>query len=69
MPSKEGSKRWKKGGMKMSDIYKKMCVHQGYVPPTCTLDGKIAYMLAYEGKDPCKGCNADREICKGRIKE
>ncbi len=53
----------------MSDLYKSMCIQQGYVPPTCMLDGTMVWLLTNDGKDPCKGCNADREICKGRSRE
>lgn len=51
----------------MSDMYKNMCIQQGYVPPTCTMDGQLAWLLVNEGKDPCKGCNENRDICNGRI--
>jgi hypothetical protein len=53
----------------MNDMYKTMCVHQGYVPPTCTLDGMLVWLLVNDGKDSCKGCNLDREICKGRNRD
>lgn len=46
--------------------YKQMCVQQGYVPSTCILDGQMVWLLVKDGKDPCKGCNANRNICKGR---
>lgn len=43
-----------------------MCVQQGYVPPTCKLDGQMCWLLIQEGKDPCKGCNHDRNTCNGK---
>lgn len=43
-----------------------MCISQGYVPPTCQLDGQMCWLLIQGGKDPCKGCNYDRSDCKGR---
>ncbi len=51
------------------DILKEMCVQQGYVPPTCVMDGQFCLMLVQKTGDPCKGCNADREKCKGRSTE
>lgn len=48
--------------------YKKMCVQQGYVPSTCKLDGQLIWLLINDGKDPCKGCNHDRNECNGRNK-
>jgi len=51
---------------------KDMMIQQGYVPPTCTLDAKIAGPLIYSeisaGRDPCSGCNSDRSICEGSKK-
>jgi hypothetical protein len=46
--------------------YKQMCIQQGYVPSTCTMDGQYCWMLVNDQGDPCKGCNANRNICKGR---
>lgn len=51
------------------DIHKEMCVNQGYVPVTCTMDGLLCWLLVQKIGDPCNGCNADRKICKGRNKE
>ena len=51
------------------DMLKEMCIKQGYVPPTCIMDGQLCYMLVQKQGDPCKGCNADREECKGRERE
>ena len=53
----------------MKDLYKEMCVSQGYVPSTCTLDGQLAWLLVNEGKSPCAGCYMDREVCKGKTRE
>lgn len=46
--------------------YKVMCIQQGYVPPTCKMDGQLCWLLIQEGKDPCKGCMQNRAICNGR---
>jgi len=53
---------------KKQDILLDMCINQGYVPKTCTLDGRIVIGLTTSQGDACKGCNEDRKICKGRIK-
>ena len=50
------------------DIMLKLCVNQGYVPPTCLLSGQLVFHITGGSGDPCKGCNHDREICKGRPK-
>lgn len=50
------------------DMYKQMCVQQGYIPLTCTLDGQLVWLLVNKEGNPCKGCNEDRDICKGRPK-
>lgn len=51
-------------------IGKDMMIKQGYVPATCTLPIEFAGPLIWseinKGGDPCKGCHADRSICKGR---
>ncbi len=53
-------------------IGKKMMIEQGYVPPACTLDDKIAGPLIWSeinaGQSPCSGCNADRAVCQGQPK-
>lgn len=46
--------------------FKGMCVQQGYVPSTCTMDGQYCWMIVQSQGDPCKGCNGDRKVCKGR---
>ena len=46
--------------------YKQMCIQQGYVPSTCTMEGQMCWLLVNSHGDPCKGCNANRNICKGR---
>ena len=43
-----------------------MCVQQGYVPSTCTMDGQMCWLLMQSQSDPCKGCNENRNICMGR---
>jgi hypothetical protein len=49
---------------------KDMMIKQGYVPTTCTMPDPPAGMLIHSeisaGRDPCAGCNLDREVCKGR---
>lgn len=45
-----------------------MCIKQGYIPPTCKMDGQLCWLLINDGKDPCVGCNYNREDCKGRKK-
>lgn len=54
-------------------IGKTMMIEQGYVPPTCTMDDKIAGLLIYseicKGRCPCWGCNADRIVCHGKPKQ
>lgn len=60
---------YKEGSEIMSDMHKKMCIHQGYVPSTCTLDGTVAWLLVNAGKDPCKSCNGDREVCNERSRQ
>lgn len=46
--------------------YKQMCIQQGYVPSTCTMDGQYCWMLVNSQGDPCKGCNENRKKCNGR---
>lgn len=52
---------------------KKMMIEQGYVPPTCTMDDRIAGPLIYSeinaGRSPCWGCNYNRHECKGQPKQ
>ncbi len=50
----------------MEDTMLKMAIGQGYIPATCIADGGLVMATVSEGKDPCKGCNHDRNICKGR---
>ena len=47
-------------------MYKEMCVKQGYVPQTCTMDDQLCWLLVKSQGDPCQGCNEDRNVCKGR---
>lgn len=49
-----------------NDTMKDLCIKQGYVPSTCTLDGMLVWALTNDQGDACKGCNESREICKGR---
>ncbi|MPM00573.1 hypothetical protein SDC9_46800 [bioreactor metagenome] len=46
--------------------YKQMCVQQGYVPSTCTMEGQMCWALVQSQGDPCKGCMANRKTCNGR---
>lgn len=46
--------------------YRAMCIQQGYVPPTCQMDGQLCWLRVQEGKDPCEGCNYNRAKCNGR---
>jgi hypothetical protein len=46
-----------------------MCINQGYVPPTCKMDGQLCWLLVNDGKNPCDGCNYNRSDCKGRPKK
>ena len=50
-------------------IGKRMMIEQGYVPPTCTMDDRVAGPLIYSeinaGRNPCWECNADRAVCHG----
>ncbi len=48
-------------------MHKQMCINQGYVPPTCTMDGMLCWLLVKKQGDPCQGCSEDRTICKGRL--
>lgn len=50
------------------DIFKQMCVGQGYVPLTCTMDGKLCWLLVNKQGNPCIGCNEDKAKCKTRNK-
>jgi len=47
--------------------YKQMCIQQGYVPSTCTMDGQMCWLLMKSQGDPCKGCNENRSKCNGRL--
>jgi len=48
----------------MKDMYKNMCVQQGYVPSTCTMDWELCWLLVNNQGNPCISCNADKSICK-----
>jgi len=52
----------------MSDMFLEMSKGQGYVSKDCYLNGYVVWALVQQGEDPCKGCNGDRTICKGRKK-
>lgn len=45
-------------------MFKKMCVAQGDVPSTCTMDGQLCWLLVNSQGNPCIGCNEDKSICK-----
>jgi len=48
------------------DMFLDMAKMQGYIPQTCLLGGQVVMGLVNEGKSPCKGCNCDRNKCKGK---
>lgn len=50
-------------------MFKQMCIRQGYIPATCTMDGQLAWMLVNKGESPCWGCNEDRKVCQGQDKK
>lgn len=52
-----------------TDTMLKLCKQQGYVPPKCTLDGQLVWILVNKSEDPCAGCNEDRLTCEGRAKQ
>ena len=53
----------------MADIYKDMCIKQGYVPASCIMNGAMCLALVNSEGNPCRGCNADRNVCNGRDDE
>lgn len=54
--------------MNEKDDMRELCIKQGYVPPTCTLNGMLILGLVNKGECPCDGCNANRVVCKGKRK-
>jgi hypothetical protein len=48
------------------DFLLKMAKGQGYVPQGCLLGGQIVMALINSGDNPCKGCNCNKQKCKGR---
>ncbi|WP_291567130.1 MULTISPECIES: hypothetical protein [unclassified Clostridium] len=54
--------------MQEKDTMRELCIQQGYVPATCILDGMIIYSIIQKCECPCDGCNANRDICKGKRK-
>lgn len=52
----------------LEDMLKEIAIGQGYVPKDCTLPGALVMHLTNQGDDPCKDCNMDRSVCKGRPK-
>jgi len=46
-----------------SDIQLQMAIQQGYVPKGCNLPGGLVMVLVNSGKNPCVGCNLDRNKC------
>ena len=50
------------------DVMFEMVVQQGYVPASCLLTGMFVMAMTQDSKDPCDGCNMDRNECKGRPK-
>ena len=67
MNDKDFSKIMKRNGQE--DMLLKMAKGQGYVPQKCGLAGEIVMGLINSGKNPCIGCNSDRQICGGRPKQ
>ena len=53
-------------------MFKVAMIQQGYVPETCTMPDPPAGALIFQevgaDRDPCAGCNHDREKCEGRPK-
>ena len=47
------------------DIQLQMAKDQGYVIPGCYLAGELVMALVNNGKNPCKGCNLDKNKCYG----
>jgi len=52
--------------MQENNGLRELCIKQGHVPAKCRLPGMIIAILASKGKDPCVGCNFDRDECGGR---
>lgn len=50
------------------DIMLKMAIGQGYVPETCLLNGIVVMAEMNEARDPCAGCQCNRDKCNGRPK-
>lgn len=48
------------------DLQLRMAIHQGYVPNSCLLGGKLVMFLVDRGEDPCADCHGPRERCHGR---
>ncbi|MBY6842891.1 hypothetical protein [Clostridium botulinum] len=51
--------------MENNDVLREMCINQGYVPSKCKLTGVLIMGLIQKGKNPCWGCNHDRNECGG----
>ena len=49
-----------------SDMFLDLARHQGYVPDSCLLNGKIVMANISRGMDPCAGCEGPRDRCLGR---
>lgn len=54
---------------RLAGIALEICIHQGYVPLNCLLNGGVVFALINKGEDPCAGCNLNRNICGGRPKK
>lgn len=48
------------------DLLLEIAKAQGYVPKTCLLAGFVVMHCINIGEDPCAGCAAPREKCRGR---
>ena len=47
------------------DIKLKMAISQGYVPETCLLGGIVVMDEINKQRNPCHGCQSERDKCKG----
>jgi len=64
---KDGPVDTKKDADRIRERFGEVLTEPGIVPPGCTLDKTLVFILSREGKDPCEGCNMDRSVCGGRF--
>ena len=57
---------FEQGEADKDDIHLQMAKAQGYVPKTCLLGGSLVMEVIKGAQNPCKGCEAPRDKCKGR---